>query len=136
MNDSLERRYWDLFYSYGSDGEPLVDYTKSLITERLSDLGGFLRADAALFLLANVDYMLIRPYGSEAWKGYVTNPTDAPPLFTDDEMRHKLRSVIDIIFDDLLSKREQPDFIPVSSHAVLLSIHDAWDVISPLFWWP
>lgn len=127
MDDMLQRRYECLFLSYGSGASSsLVD-----VKHRLRSLyyDGFLRADAALFLLVNADHMLYRPYF-----GYVpdetANPIAAPQLVERDRREpDALITALDQILGALEGDR------PHSAHDVMQAIDRRWKDLSLLMGW-
>ena len=75
-----------------------------------------LRADALLFLLVNLEFMLSEPY------------FDYPRVGSSFEVNKLIRAT-EIIIDNL---RGEP---PYSSHAVLLAVENSWDDLASLFLW-
>jgi len=124
MDKLQESRYWASYGAYKAV-EPLVDRViRGKISANLKE-EKHLRADAALFLLANFDQMI----GSINVGGMQAGVPAAKPLTSE-----MLEQAFDIIIDNL-RVRDPDDPFGYSSHRVIKSIDAAWDKISPIFAW-
>lgn len=127
MDELLEQRYRTLFRIYGAGDSGLLLRAKNRIYHEFEETG-VLRADAALFLLVNVDHMLLRPYA-----GYVPaldgRPVEPPALFKDYEIVEPLDKTLEIIFRNLQGER------PYSAHDVAGAVETSWRELAQIFLW-
>jgi hypothetical protein len=130
VDDLLTRRYQSLFRNYGVGGNDLVLHAKRGIADSMEKDSEFLRADAAHFLLVNLDHMVIRPC-----TGYIPQAEQnfkAEELFIQrDDMQSRVDKCLEIIFNDLIKKGSRPN----SSHDVLRSIEQTWPNLGNLLNW-
>jgi hypothetical protein len=130
MDEVLTRRYEALFESYGVGGHGTVLDLKKQIGQHVKT--GFLRIDAAFFLLVNADHMVVR-----ALTGAVLEPNGAGtvfinPVLAEDALRNNAIQYLAIIIQDL---RDHVVERPVTSHAVLMSLDRTWAQMSQLLSW-
>ena len=121
MDPLLTSRYESFFQYYGIGGDPLVRQAKKQLISRMQKEPDFLRADGALFLLVNIDHMIIRPLS-----GYVPDRNSKLGDAMKQSMSTKrligsLRKSIDIILNDLQAAAK-----PTTAHAILKSIDKHW----------
>lgn len=124
MNDALEQRYQILFDMYGTDRSGTLISTKRRIISHCNERRIELRSDAFLFLLANLDHMIIQPYS-----GFIPGSEVPGAIMGVDDVNSAVTKALDIIFERL---RDQE---PHSAHAVMLSIQDSWSQLSEVFLW-
>jgi hypothetical protein len=131
MNELLTARYQTLFRNYGIGGNGLVLRAKHLIVDRMEREPNFLRADAAHFLLINLDHMVIRPCS-----GYMPDPLIALPrpmnlTIPYAEMPNLIEKYLETIFDYLGANEDKP----VSAHGLTRAILQTWPQLGNLFSW-
>jgi hypothetical protein len=130
MDPLLTLRYQTLFQYYGIGGNNLLLDTKSYLTSRINQDPQLLRPDAALFLLVNIEHMIIRPLS-----GYIPDPMSphgSPMRVSMDPLKLNgaLKQFIDIILNDLQLAPK-----PATAHSVLKSVDKYWAQIGKLFDW-
>jgi hypothetical protein len=127
MDELLEQRYLTLFRIYGAGGSDLLVRAKRSIYDALERR--VLRADAALFLVANVDHMLLRPYAE-----YVP-AADGQPIRVSEEFRdpESVGQRVDEALGTILNNLEGDG--PHSAHAVINAVEASWRELSLSFLW-
>jgi hypothetical protein len=131
MDDLLTSRYAALFRGYGTGSHPIVLDVKNHINGILEKHPGFLRIDAAHFLLVNADHMVFR-----ALAGYIPalDPRFNQPIdvsFSEDHLRTLVMECLQIILRDLDGQADKP----ATAHAVLLSLDRTWSEIGAKLTW-
>lgn len=135
MNDILHQRFWLLFSLYGIDGNAAVVHTKQKIIDYANAHPDVLRGDAALFLLSNIDNMLIRsrvirlPFANASFPFSKA----AQPIETPEE---NLRGV-DLILDDIFSVIDRREDLnrPISAHDIMRISDSIWDLANTHLPW-
>jgi hypothetical protein len=127
MDEELARRYEQLFLTYGAGAAgPVVDLKRRIEAFYHS---GEIRADAALFLIANSDLMLFRPYF-----GYVPD-TEGRPLPPPEAVRNNTIQ-IEHLYKALMQLVEAlPGERPHSAHDVAQALELRWTDLSVSFGW-
>jgi len=131
MDELLTTRYQTLFRNYGIGGNGLVLRAKNVIVDRMEKEPDFLRADAAHFLLVNLDHMVIRPCS-----GYLPDPSIALPralktTIPPAEMPNLIEKYLQTIFEYLGAHESKP----VSAHGLTRAILQTWPQLGTLFSW-
>lgn len=124
MNEALERRYQILFDIYGTDRSGMLVSTKRRIVSQCNERGIELRSDAFLFLLANLDHMIIQPYS-----GFIPGSEVPEAIMGGDRVNSAVTEALDIILGRLSGQE------PHSAHAIMSSIQDGWQQLSEVFFW-
>jgi hypothetical protein len=132
MNKLLATRYHSLFQSYAIGEVGPVASFKLRIVEWNAQNGGGLRWDAALFLIVNLDHLIIRPYLGMIMIGNEGNqllplPSELPA----GEWFGRVQQATELVLAQLpKSDRE------ISAHDVLQAIDGSWDELSKMMaWW-
>ena len=124
MDETLKARYQEIFSAYGAGATGVLPEVKRRIIEWNEAHERKLRSDAALFLVVNLDLMLIRPYG-----GTFGNlpPFKRIPL---EEVPARTRDFLELILEDLAKKKGG-----ISSHEVMGSVDSIWGkAVNVLAW--
>lgn len=130
MDPLLTLRYQSLFSYYGIGGNPLLlDAKKSLIS-RMNQDPQLLRVDGALFLLVNIDHMIIRPLSGYIPERFSLDGSPMQVSMDPAQLDGALKQFIDTILNDLQLAPK-----PATAHSVLKSVDKYWAQIGKLFDW-
>jgi hypothetical protein len=124
MDELLARRYWLLLLGYDiGGGGPLVRIKRQIIGLVKEEM---LRPDAGLYLLANCDQMLFRPYF-----GDIAAPDgDAMRLPERGDLEPRdLERALGYVLEQLEGER------PFSSHAAAQAVEASWERLAIAFGW-
>jgi hypothetical protein len=130
MDILLANRYRLLFQSYGRGDTGAVAFLKNRIVTWNGENRGRLRWDAALFLLANFDQLIIRPYF-----GLILDESGkvvpSPSGLNEETWFNRTQEATNLVLEKLPVTGEE-----ISSHDVLQTIESNWETLSKLFgWW-
>jgi hypothetical protein len=129
MNELLATRYRLLFESYAvGDSGPVVMF-KGRIVEWNTQNGGILRPDASLFLLVNLDQLIIRPYFGDIESGG-TQLLPLPSGLSADEWVRRAQQATELILGQLEKGAGE-----ISAHDVLQVIDINWNTLAASFGW-
>jgi hypothetical protein len=129
MNELLAIRYRHLFQSYAAGHTGSVVWFKRRIAEWNAQNGGNLRPDAALFLLVNLDCLIIRPYfGEIEIEGSRLLPL--PSGLSTEKWFDIAREATELILGRLANNEGE-----ISAHDVLQIINVNWEALSSMFFW-
>ena len=130
MDGILELRYRYVFETYSPSRNAGTDEIKERIRGQIKN--NYLRPDAGLFLLINLDQMLYKAYFEplrEPFDGRIlANPSGFDPNILSDR-EHPLIKAFEVIMRNL---QGEP---PFSSHDAIKSIEISWEELSLLFGW-
>jgi hypothetical protein len=129
MDELLATRYRLLFQNYGLGDTGAVAQFKRHLIEWNVKSGGRLRWDAALFLLTNLDHLILRPYFGEIWTEG-NNLLPLPKGLSADEWRDRARRATGLILEHLANGEGE-----ISSHDVLQAIDINWNTLASLLGW-
>ena len=131
MDAILANRYRRLFLSYGVGDTGALMPLKLRILQWNNQNGHRLRWDAALFLLANFDHLIIRPYfGQIPSEEDFSSPMDLPHQAGSEQWFQRTEEALDMILKRLTEGTGE-----ISSHQVLRSIDNSWDTLATTFLW-
>ena len=123
MNNSSEQTYQLLFDQYDCRCNELVAFAKEALIKQIAAHPQLaFRSDAAIFLLVNIDYMLIQPIESTV---------------TNEEMRSRLDTSIAMLFDTLSSDANEELSYAITTREILRAADRLWVQISTNYcpWW-
>lgn len=127
MDDILTERYRVLWLNYGMGSGRALLSAKEQIHNAVMDKR--LRVDGALYLLVNLDHMILRPYFA-----YIpdeeSRAMSIPRDWKQSDIEGKLVSATKIILNSISAYDE-----PASSHRIMRAIESVWDELSQIFEW-
>ena len=140
MDQLLDERYRFLFNSYGTpeaaeafrsyERNEVVPYLKKQIESKLEGRTRQFRPDALLFLLINLDQMVIRAcFSPLETKERILAPTEVSPDVKSPQQ------AVDQILAFVLDYLDYRIAAPVSGHEVLQAIDKSWKQLAELFKW-
>ncbi len=129
MNDVLHQRFWFLFSLYGIDANAAVVHAKQKIVDYINTHPDVLRGDAALFLLSNVDNMLIRSRAIPL----PSNEQAAQPIEALEKTSEGVDQILDGIFS-AIDAREDLSY-PISAHEIMRISDNIWDLVNTHLPW-
>jgi hypothetical protein len=131
MDELLATRYRLLFQSYAAGDTGFTVAFKRKIVEWNVKNGGRLRSDAALFLLVNLDHLIMRPYcGAIAVAVEGDRLLPLPNDLSANEWFARGQQATELILEHLGTSAEE-----ISAHDVLRAIDVNWEKLGSMFWW-
>jgi hypothetical protein len=124
----IDLRYDALFEAY-KPSRPLLLEIKDHLSNKILEKPGLLRGDAKVFLLVNVDQMIIRALTGKI--PTVSSIDGLSEIKSESDLRPALHSCIDMIIDDV----RHDDVLPVSAHSIMRSMDRRWKDIELLLGW-
>jgi len=129
MDALLATRYGLLFQSYAARDAGPLGWFKQRIVEWDIQNDRRLRPDAALFLLVNLDQLIIRAYFGEI-DSEDTGPLPLPSGFPAEEWFGRARQATELILEQLAKSEGE-----ISAHDVLQVIDTNWRMLAASLGW-
>ncbi len=129
MNGLLTTRYRLLFQSYAAGDTGAAVQFKRRIIEWNANNGGRLRWDAALFLLINLDHLIMRPYFGEI-SGEANGVLPLPNELAASDWFARATDATGLILAWMAKSEGE-----ISAHDVLQIIDENWKELDSIFLW-
>jgi hypothetical protein len=129
MDELLATRYRLLFQNYAIGDTGPVRFLKRRLIEWNAQNGERLRPDAAIFLLVNLDRMLMRPYFGEIF-GEGNRLLPLPQELPANEWFERTQRASELLLEYFARSEGE-----ISAHDVLQAIDMNWKLLASMFGW-